>query len=104
MGRANAPDAANPAIASVFHAGRLWRWVADPGRWPYKHHEEYAQRRGITEDGNNPEGRHLALPLSLPALYFSYEATMAPVLVSHTSWQAPSGIQCLCYVTRDNGH
>ena len=47
--------AATPAIASVSHAGRLWRWVADPGRWPYKHHEEYAQRRGITEDGNNPE-------------------------------------------------
>lgn len=28
----NKPDAANPAIASLFHAGRHWRGVADPGR------------------------------------------------------------------------
>jgi hypothetical protein len=29
----NKPDAANPAIAFVFHAGCQWRGVADPGRW-----------------------------------------------------------------------
>ena len=28
----NKPDAANPAIASAFHAGRHWRGIADPGR------------------------------------------------------------------------
>ena len=29
----NKPDAANPAIAFVFHAECQWRGVADPGRW-----------------------------------------------------------------------
>ena len=29
----NKPDPANPAIASLFHAGHQWRGVADPGRW-----------------------------------------------------------------------
>ena len=29
----NKPDAANPAVASRFHAGPHWRGVADPGRW-----------------------------------------------------------------------
>ncbi len=31
----NKPDAANPAIASLFQAGRPWRAVADPGRSTY---------------------------------------------------------------------
>jgi hypothetical protein len=29
----NKPDAANPAIASQFYAGRQWRGVIDPKRW-----------------------------------------------------------------------
>lgn len=29
----NKSDAANPAIASLFHPGRQWRGVADPERW-----------------------------------------------------------------------
>ena len=28
----NKPDAANPAIASLFHGSVHWRGVADPGR------------------------------------------------------------------------
>lgn len=28
----NKPDAANPAIASLFHGDRHWRAVADPER------------------------------------------------------------------------
>ena len=32
MNRHNKLDAANPAIASQFHAGRQWRGVADPDR------------------------------------------------------------------------
>ncbi len=29
---ANKPAAPNAAIASLFHAGRLWRWVGEPER------------------------------------------------------------------------
>jgi hypothetical protein len=29
----NKTDAANPAIASLLHAGPQWRGVADPRRW-----------------------------------------------------------------------
>ncbi len=32
-GFSNEPDAANPAIASLFQARRQWRGVADPGRF-----------------------------------------------------------------------
>jgi hypothetical protein len=32
MRKSNEPDAASPAIASLFHAGRQRRGVADPGR------------------------------------------------------------------------
>jgi hypothetical protein len=32
MNGPNKPDAANPAMALWFHAGRQWRGVADPER------------------------------------------------------------------------
>lgn len=32
----NKPDAANLAVAPLFHAGRQWRGVADPGRSMHK--------------------------------------------------------------------
>ena len=31
LGSRNKPDAENPAIASLFQAGRQWRGVADTG-------------------------------------------------------------------------
>ena len=33
----NKARAANPAMASLFHAGRQWRGVADAPRWPKEH-------------------------------------------------------------------
>ena len=36
----NKPTAPNPAIASRWHAGHLWRGVGEPGRSAAEHHDE----------------------------------------------------------------
>ena len=33
--QANKPDAANPAMTSLFHAEHHWRGVVDPFRWAH---------------------------------------------------------------------